>query len=102
MDLVQGLGESVRMEWSGDTDLNDGKLQQQYKRYIARLDFLKGLGLEERRTQSLLIKDLHTVSDELVSDLTSTNTCKYSDKCLCILGEFVPFFSVDEGKHGVQ
>lgn len=24
-DLVSGLGESIRGEWSGDVDLNDGK-----------------------------------------------------------------------------
>lgn len=30
VDLVPGLGESMRREWSGDVDLNDGSLQEQY------------------------------------------------------------------------
>ncbi len=33
VDLVEGLGESVRGEWSGDVDLHDGKLQQLFQQY---------------------------------------------------------------------
>ena len=33
VDVVEGLGESTRMEWSGDVDLDDGQLQQQYEAY---------------------------------------------------------------------
>ena len=29
-DLLSGLGESVKGEWSGDIDLNDGSIQQLY------------------------------------------------------------------------
>ena len=30
VDVLPGLGESMRMEWSGDVDLNDGALQRQH------------------------------------------------------------------------
>ena len=30
-DLVEGLGESVNLDWSGDVDKNDGK--RLYKHY---------------------------------------------------------------------
>lgn len=46
VDLVPGVGKSMR-EWSGDVDLNDGSLQEQYNAYIQRLDFIKNLGLDE-------------------------------------------------------
>ena len=52
VDLVPGLGKSMRMEWNGDVDLDDGSLQEQYKAYIHRLDFIKGLGLDERESHS--------------------------------------------------
>ena len=32
-DLVKGLKESVKLQWSGDVDLNDGCLQKQYDEY---------------------------------------------------------------------
>ena len=60
VDLVPGLGESMKMEWSGDVDLNDGSLQEQYKAYIQRLDFINSLGLDERQSQCQLLQDLHT------------------------------------------
>lgn len=39
-DLVEGLGESVNQVWTGDVDLADGALQEQYKQYMERLDFI--------------------------------------------------------------
>ena len=32
-DLVQGLKQSTRLIWSGDVDLDNGKLQEQYCQY---------------------------------------------------------------------
>lgn len=46
-DITQGLKESTKLEWSGDVDLNDGKLQNQYQAYRARLAFIENIGLEE-------------------------------------------------------
>ena len=38
---VKGLWESVSGEWSGDTDLNDGKLNQLYKEFQDQLAWVK-------------------------------------------------------------
>ena len=37
VDVMAGLGESVRKEWSGDVDLNDGKVNQIHDAYLSRL-----------------------------------------------------------------
>lgn len=39
-DIISGLKESAKLEWSGDIDLNDGKLQEQYQAYREHLAFL--------------------------------------------------------------
>ena len=41
-DLVKGLKESVKLQWSGDVDLNDGCLHKQYDEYKKRLESRKG------------------------------------------------------------
>lgn len=43
-DLVEDCGESTKLDWSGNIDMNDGMLQWIYR---ARLDFISGL---EKRT----------------------------------------------------
>ena len=37
VDVVAGLGESLRLQWSGYVDLCDGELQTQYQLYRNRL-----------------------------------------------------------------
>ena len=44
---MSGLGESVSGEWSGDIDLNDGKLKEMYMAYRKRLDFINNIRGEE-------------------------------------------------------
>ena len=44
-DIVKGLKESTKLQWSGDVDLNDGSLQEQYETYGKHLEFVKKLGL---------------------------------------------------------
>ena len=39
-DLVEGIGESVDQQWTGDVDLADGKLQEQHRCYLDRLRFV--------------------------------------------------------------
>lgn len=39
-DIVGGLGESTRLVWSGDVDLNNGEVQQLYESYHSLLDFI--------------------------------------------------------------
>lgn len=77
VDLVTGLGESMRMDWSGDVDLNDGKLEQQYQSYIDRLHFIDSLGLEDdQQHQQQLLEDLNKLDEGLESDLNSIFSCK--------------------------
>ena len=35
-DVVKGLWQSANGEWSGDVDLNDGKLHQQFATFCGR------------------------------------------------------------------
>lgn len=46
-DLVEGLGESTRLIWSGDVDLNDGKREELYKTYRSLLDFIGSLTIND-------------------------------------------------------
>ena len=48
VDIVTGLGESVGGKWTGDVDLNDGKIQQMYTTYSHRLGLVSELGLARR------------------------------------------------------
>ena len=43
VDVVAGLGESLRLQWTGDVDLCDGELQKQYQLYRKRLAFIQAL-----------------------------------------------------------
>ncbi len=63
MDLQSGLGESMRKKWSGDVDLNDGKLQEQYASYMEELSFIQNLGVTDRKK---LIDDLCTLSANII------------------------------------
>ena len=49
VDLVEGLCESERGEWSGNIDLSDGQLQQMFQQYKGRLQFIK---MKEETTAS--------------------------------------------------
>lgn len=42
-DLVSSLEESMRLEWNGDVDFGDGKLQQLYESYHQCLQGLEDL-----------------------------------------------------------
>lgn len=68
VDLVEGLCESVRGEWSGDIDLSDGQLQQMFQQYQGRLQFINKIGLDER-DHSLILTDVQQVQQSLESDL---------------------------------
>ena len=52
------MRQSVRLEWSGDEDLVDGKLQETYAAHRKLLDFISSIGLDERKTPSLIKDDL--------------------------------------------
>ena len=69
MDVVKGLCESTKGEWSGDADLNDGKLKLLYQELQDRLKRISGIGLLERRDRDAIQSDLSTTIDLTVSDL---------------------------------
>ena len=52
-DLRSGLMESVRLEWAGDVDLDDGQLQRMYSAYIQRLTFVQGIGSGSRSDSAI-------------------------------------------------
>ena len=49
MDVVRGIGESVRGEWWGDVDLNDGSLDLLYQDYQKQLSNAARVGLGDDR-----------------------------------------------------
>ena len=65
VDVVAGLGESLRLQWSGDVDLNDGELSKQYQLYRSRLAFVGAL----TSTSIRLLDNLEKLHGELATDL---------------------------------
>lgn len=65
VDVVAGLGESLRLQWSGDVDLNDGELLKQYQLYRSRLAFVGAL----TSTSTRLLDNLEKLHGELATDL---------------------------------
>ena len=67
-DLVSGLGESVRLEWSGDVDLDTGELQQMYTSYRELLDFVDMIGIGDNGQQSTIVAHLQRCLQILKED----------------------------------
>ena len=55
--------------WSGDVDLNNGLLQQQYRDFSARFKFIEGIGVGERDERRICGKDLETIVKSTSDDL---------------------------------
>ena len=55
----------MKQQWSGDVDLNDGCLQQQFKGYKQRLEEADKVGLQKDRAG----EDLDRTLQDLVKDL---------------------------------
>ena len=70
VDVVMGLKESVRGEWSGDADLSDGKLKYLYQKYKHKLQVAASIGLKERYNPEFIKYDLNAVSEDKINDLT--------------------------------
>ena len=64
-DLVPGLAESVCGTWSGDEDLNDGKLETKYEDYCSQLDMVDHLKLHEQNLPDKLESALTSLKDDL-------------------------------------
>ena len=76
-DITKGLKESVELQWSGDVDLNDGALQEQYEVYKKRLTTAEKAGLN----RSEAVEDLENILQDLVKDLDFVHSGIY---VLCI------------------
>lgn len=67
-DIIPGICESVQMIWSGDVDLNDGKVQEAYHLYRAKLEFISEIGLKGRQAKGTILEDLNKLHQQLLSD----------------------------------
>ena len=66
-DVVKGLWQSSSGEWSGDVDLNDGKLQQQFTKFCQRKERINGIGMQE--SVEAIRTELTSVVDAMKDDL---------------------------------
>ena len=73
-DLTAGLFESVRGKWSGDVDINDGKVAELYQLYQSRQKFCESLGLKEPRTIPHVKAQVQEMRDTISSDLEYIST----------------------------
>ena len=79
VDVVSGISESVRLEWSGDVDLNDGEVQRVRAAYLNRLKFIENIGINKSNDQ--LQHDLTVLENELKKDLTFLSAGELP--CIC-------------------
>lgn len=80
VDVVSGLEESMRLEWHGDIDLADGKLQRQYQAYRDRLKFVGGIcrNLLNATQRHQTVLDLKRAIQDMVDDLTFVSSGMYT------------------------
>ena len=69
IDIVKGLWESVKGEWAGDVDLNDGQLQLLYQKLQNQLQWVEGIGLDQRNSIESITEDLEAVMNDIAVDL---------------------------------
>jgi hypothetical protein len=65
-DIIDGLTEATRFEWSGDVDLGDGRLQDQYENYMKRINHIQHINhqLSDTKQEQCTIDDLVSVQSE--------------------------------------
>jgi hypothetical protein len=69
VDVVKGLKESVKGEWSGDVDMNDGSLSKLFQEYQGRMEAAGKIGLGDGCVQQCMEADLIETLGSLDSDL---------------------------------
>ncbi|KAJ7325365.1 hypothetical protein OS493_029916 [Desmophyllum pertusum] len=67
-DIQVGLRESMRNEWSGDIDWGDGELQKRHDDYIKYLEFVRGIGVKQRRSYASIKDDLQKQHEKMVEE----------------------------------
>lgn len=58
-DIVKGLKESVKLQWSGDVDLADGPLQKKYDNYMKRLKMAEVVGKNVGKELADILNDIN-------------------------------------------
>ena len=81
-DLVKGLFESTKGEWSGDVDLNSGQVQKLYRDLVSRLDFIQKMGLGSSVEMK---RDLEAIVTNTTEDLKFCLQSKY----MCMLHSII-------------
>ena len=71
VDVLPGLHESVKKEWSGDVDLGDGRIKNMYDAYLTRLVFVKQIGLVSLKQSKEHLKQLQSEVEEDLTFLSS-------------------------------
>lgn len=84
----------MRNEWSGDIDLGDGDLQQRHGEYITYLQFVRGIGVKQRRAYAVIKADLEKQlrnmryeKEFLTAGLAKAKDCYESKKKLLNISE---------------
>ena len=62
-DVVGGLKESVKLDWSGDVDLNDGKVATLHAKYKSHLNFFR-MSVASTKKHNVMIADLHHLQED--------------------------------------
>lgn len=70
VDLLCSLEESVRGDWNGDVDLDDGKLQLLRSEYIARIEDVP------KMNEPLTSKHVEDIIHLVENDLEHVHRCK--------------------------
>ena len=76
VDVVPGISESVRKEWSGDVDLADGAINQTHDAYLKRLKSTKNIGLGPRNGHLQIQQDLIQLELDLTDDISFLSSGK--------------------------
>ena len=88
-----GLRESMRNEWSGDIDLGNGDLQRRHGEYVKYLQFVRGIGVEQRKAYAVktdVEEQLRNMRDEkefLTAGLAKAKDCYESKRKLLNVSE---------------
>lgn len=71
--------------WSGDVDLNDGKLQEMYSVYMDRLRFINNIGLSDRDSRQHLADDMDACVNQMSNDITFISNGKFYLLCTSVI-----------------
>ena len=81
-DLLEVLGESVNGDWSGDVDLNDGKVAEQRSEYLGRLSHLEDL-CKDLTNRDECSSELSDELSQLHKDMEFVSKRKFSSPQVC-------------------